>query len=421
MSNYKFQYSFSLKFQRIFIFITCIFPFLFFPGKPSLFYQISKLSILLILKNSTFTLKKLLSINYSQMFNKSFYKKFLILLILFYLITTIQLSSTKHLLKKEKIPTHRITESSAFKFSCIIAKRFQSKKKNTIYFNKTTPKIDKILVNARLANSIDTGIRIEWSSNWTRAEISQEDFSQKKKKKKSQKKTKEQSRRRERKRDRVSIFPRVWLTSCQHVFYLPAFGGSLGSPYPPPLPPLHTRARTHLPRYSKCTDTSLSPLPTEILALPSILFSFFSSFRDPLFPFRFSLDSELFHLYIYFNHASRSPSSFPSSSSSSSSSSVNRRDSPPLTIFPFLSNPSFSPSLQPHPPSSPFLPQRVLRCPSNRSFLHERFVLVYLIGIREVRSGARGKMRQVVVRSPSSETRDVPLRPAAPFIRAGIL
>lgn len=78
------------------------------------------------------------------MFNESFYKKFLILLILFYLITTIQLSSTKHLLKKEKIPTHRITESSAFKFSCIIAKRFQSKKKNTIYFNKTTPKIDKI-------------------------------------------------------------------------------------------------------------------------------------------------------------------------------------------------------------------------------------------------------------------------------------
>lgn len=52
-------------------------------------------------------------------------------------------------------------------------------------------------------------------------------------------KTKEQ---RERERDRVSIFPRVWLTSCQHVFYLPAFGGPLGSPYPPS-PALHTRAR----------------------------------------------------------------------------------------------------------------------------------------------------------------------------------
>lgn len=35
--------------------------------------------------------------------------------------------------------------------------------------------------------------------------------------------------------------------------------------------------------------------------------------------------------------------------------------------------------------------------------------------------GARGKIRQVVVRSPSPETRDVPLRLAAPFIRAGIL
>lgn len=138
MSNYKFQYSFSLKFQRIFIFITCIFPFLFFPEKPSLFYQISKLSILLILKNSTFTLKKL-SINYSQMFNESFYKKFLILLILFYLITTIQLSSTKHLLKKEKIPTHRITESSAFKFSCK-SKRFQSKKKTRYISTKQPPK-----------------------------------------------------------------------------------------------------------------------------------------------------------------------------------------------------------------------------------------------------------------------------------------
>lgn len=300
MSNYKFQYSFSLKFQRIFIFITCIFPFLFFPGKPSLFYQISKLSILLILKNSTFTLKKLLSINYSQMFNESFYKKFLILLILFYLITTIQLSSTKHLLKKEKIPTHRITESSAFKFSCIIAKRFQSKKKNTIYFNKTTPKIDKILVNARLANSIDTGIRIEWSSNWTRAEISQEDFSQKKKKKKISKEDKGTVTK-EREEERSCFDIPASLTHLVPARVLPArlrrisrFSISSSSPTPS-----HACAYTFTSIQQMYRHISLSFTDRDTrVTLHSFLFFFFFS-RSTLFLSFFSRFRIIPSLYIF--------------------------------------------------------------------------------------------------------------------------
>lgn len=61
-------------------------------------------------------------------------------------------------IKKKKLPTHQITESSAFKLSYITTKRFQFKKKHMDdMFQQNNPQ----KLNDRLANNINTGIHIK--------------------------------------------------------------------------------------------------------------------------------------------------------------------------------------------------------------------------------------------------------------------
>lgn len=122
-----------------------------------------------------------------------------------------QLSSTKHSIIYQKKKKFQPTKSQKVALSnCpLLSPKGLSPKRNTwtIRFNKTSPKISKNTFNARLINSINTGIHTSIGHRIERAQKFHRKISRKKKKK-SQKKTKEQHEG-ERKRDRVSIFPRV--------------------------------------------------------------------------------------------------------------------------------------------------------------------------------------------------------------------
>lgn len=161
-------------------------------------------------------------------------------------------------------------------------------------------------------------------------------------------------REKERERANTPIFPCVWLTSCQHVFYLPDVFPDLSRA---PLPPrLRAQAYTHIYRH--------------------------------------------IHTHVRWAHIPEVSRSW-----------LPEKRRPPASLI-LVS-----------------LPVTVLcTSSSHRRAIRPRLSHRYSRGLL----GARGKMRQVVVRSQSPGTREIrllfspplvrpPARSAAPFIRAGIL
>lgn len=187
------------------------------------------------------------------------------------------------------------------------------------------------------------------------------------------------------------------------MFYLPAFGGSLGSPYPP-LPPLCTRARAcaytltsrhrHERRISSTLQCFLPFIFPQFKPLPPFIFDILTHAS----PFTHRHSRPPFFIYFFREPKKRTPPlvSLFLSPSVSICSSLSRKQAAHL-FFPRCAPLSFG-----------------LLVPTQER-LRPRLSHRYSRGS----PGARGKMRQVVVRSLSPETRDVPLRPAAPFIRAG--